>query len=712
MKYGYFSTALLLGCAQFTASAVHANPTSVNTATTPTPVTRSHDEVERITIQYRQAYRGDVPASALPQAITTLDHQLLQDIGAGSLQDAMDFSASAARQNNSGGMWDSFSLRGFPGNENMPAGYLINGFSGGRGYSGPRDPASIDYIEVLKGPGSALYGRSEPGGAVNIITKKPQNLTQGYLKTEWGSFALQRLEGDITGGITDDIAARFIGSFSDSDSYRDFVGKRSVTVTPSLRWQLTDDTSLLYEFEWIKRQQLFDRGIVVLNDDLNTVPSSRYLGEPGDGATDIYAAGHQITFEHFINDDWQLTGGFNHRHSTLRGYSSDTELSASRQSLYDDGHTLTRQRRYRDYASEDSSVRVELNGQLETSGLTHHLLLGADGYRYELQTGLYRYRGGKGSYDIDIFAPDYGSQALPDVSLLYDNREHQRAVGVYLQDQIDISEHWQALLGLRFDVTNQEIFEIASQSDSTRHDKRLSPRLGLVYQLDDELSFYGSYSEGFLPLSGTDAQGQPFGSEESRSFEVGAKWQTDSLQATLALFDAHKSNILVSDPVNVGFSAPLGSARSRGLELDASYQAPWFDLQLSYSLLNTETDSDSVNADWGVPIPKGSPLVNVPRHTLALLLSRDFYLDDIYLRAGFSYRLVDDRLGDAADLSFRLPAYQVYGAFLRWQLNEQLTLALNANNLFDKTYIDSSYNALWAYPGAPRNFKLSVSYGF
>lgn len=705
MKYSKIYAALLLGCAQLPAYAAE-NSTDANTNTTDT------QDIERLTIQYRQAYRGDVPASKLPQAIVTLDKQLLTDIGAGTLQDAMDFSASAARQNNSGGMWDSFSLRGFPGNENMPAGYLINGFSGGRGFSGPRDAASIDYIEVLKGPGSALYGRSEPGGAVNIITKKPQNIRQGYVKTEWGSFDNQRVEADITGALTDSIAARLIGSYSDSDSYRDEVSKRATTFTPSIRWQLSSDTSVLYEFEWLKRDQLFDRGIVVLNNDFNTVPNSRYLGEPGDGPTHIYAAGHQFTFEHFINDNWQLTGGFNHRHSTLRGYSSDTELSASRQSLFDDGETLTRQRRYRDYASEDSSLRVELNGKLTTGPLTHHLLLGADAYRYELKTALFRYRGGKGSYDINIFNPQYGSQVLPDVNPLYDNREHQRAVGAYVQDQIDISEHWQALVGVRMDVINQEILEMVSGVDSSRHDQRFSPRLGLVYSVNDNLSFYSSYSEGFLPLSGTDAQGLPFGSEESRSFEVGSKLSTNTLQATLALFDAHKSNILVSDPINVGYSAPLGSARSRGIELDASYQAPWFDSKLSYSFLDTGTDKDSVNADWGVPIPKGSPLVNVPRHNLSLVLSRDFYIKDAELRAGLSYRFVDSRLGDAADLSFRLPAYQVYGAFVRWQVTEALTVTANANNLFDKDYVDSSYNALWVYPGAPRNFKLSVSYGF
>ncbi|BFL85307.1 hypothetical protein LFREDSHE_37570 [Shewanella baltica] len=152
-------------------------------------------DIERLSIHYRQAYRGNVSATELPQAISVLDEQLIKDAGLMRFQDVLDYSASVARQNNGGGLWDSFSLRGFPGNENMPSGYLINGFNGGRGFSGHRDLSNVAYVEILKGPGSALYGRSEPGGTVNIVTKKPQYQTSGYLKASAGSFDQYRLEG-------------------------------------------------------------------------------------------------------------------------------------------------------------------------------------------------------------------------------------------------------------------------------------------------------------------------------------------------------------------------------------------------------------------------------------------------------------------------------------------------------------------------------------
>ena len=675
-----------------------------------------NDDIERLSIHYRQAYRGNVPATELPQAITVLDEQLIKDTGLTRFQDLLDYSASVARQNNGGGLWDSFSLRGFPGNENMPSGYLINGFNGGRGFSGHRDLSNVAYVEILKGPGSALYGRSEPGGTVNIVTKKPQYEAQGYLKASAGSFDQYRLEGDFTSGLTDTLAFRINGAWQEHDSFRDYVFSDKKIVTPSLRWQLSDKSSLLYEVEFLRQEQLFDRGVVVLHNDFNTVPRSRYLGEPNDGPTKVDATGHQLTYEYELNEDWSLTAGYNYRDSSLNGYSSDAELAKGRQSLYDDGRTLTRQHRYRDYASEDHSVRAELSGQFDTGNIRHNLLLGTDAYHYRLKTGLYRYRGKKGAYAIDIFAPQYGA-AQPEVSLLYENRETQDAWGAYLQDQLELTEHWKLHLGLRFDRYSQEIAEQVNASLSDQRDHRVSPKVGLVYQWSEALSVYGSYSEGFLPLSGTDYAGNPFEPEESKSVELGVKfnstWFELPVNGSLAWFDAQKSNILTSDPVNVGFSATLGEAKSTGIELDiAAELTENLQATLSYAYLNTRTANDSLNLDWGVLIPAGSPLVNVPKHTGSIILKQD--LNDLSIdgHLGLSWRYVDSRLGDSADPSFQLPSYQLLGMFFTTRLGENLSLALNVDNLLDEHYIASSYSALWAVPGEPRNVKVSVSYEF
>ncbi|ALQ56331.1 TonB-dependent receptor [Pseudoalteromonas issachenkonii] len=668
--------------------------------------------IEKIAVTYKQAYRGDIPQKQMPQSIETLDNAILDQKGITQLQDALDFSASISRKNNSGALWDSFSIRGLSGNENMPSGYLINGFSGGRGFSGPRDVSNIEYIEVLKGPGSALYGRSEPGGTVNIVTKKPQFEQQGELKLSLGRDNFNRVEGDYTNGINDNTAFRINGAWQDSDSYRDEVYTHKKVVTPSIYHQINASTSITYEFEYVDLAQLFDRGVVVLNDNFNTVPNSRYLGNPNDGDTQVYSRGHQVTLNHDINNEWSLVVGANYRSSTLTGFSSDAELAPSRQSLFDDGRTLTRQQRYRDYEVDDTSLKFELSGHFDTAGITHHLLMGADAYKYDLRTGLYRYRGGNGTYTIDIYQPNY-NVARPEVGLLYENNEQQDAYGIYVQDQMDLTDKFKLLVGLRFDSVDQDILETKSAVLSSSSQSQVSPRIGLLYELNNAVTLYSSYSEGFLPLSGTDASGDPFGFEYSDSFEVGAKFSYQGITGTLALFDATKSNMLVADPVNVGFSAPIGKANSKGVELDLStYITDDTKFNLSYAYIDASTANDIINADWGVPIKKGSPLVNVPKNNLNLTLSHQTALLGKELELGASYQYTSERLGDAADLTFNLPSYQLVGIFGQVNLTERTKLNISVNNIFDEEYAQSSYNALWVYPGAPTQFKMSLAYQF
>ncbi|MFQ3204568.1 TonB-dependent siderophore receptor [uncultured Pseudoalteromonas sp.] len=668
--------------------------------------------IEKIAVTYKQAYRGDIPQKQMPQSIETLDNAVLDQKGITQLQDALDFSASISRKNNSGALWDSFSIRGLSGNENMPSGYLINGFSGGRGFSGPRDVSNIEYIEVLKGPGSALYGRSEPGGTVNIVTKKPQFEQQGELKLSLGSDNFNRVEGDYTNGINDNTAFRINGAWQDSDSYRDEVYTHKKVVTPSIYHQINASTSITYEFEYVDLAQLFDRGVVVLNDNFNTVPNSRYLGNPNDGDTQVYSRGHQVTLNHDINNEWSLVVGANYRSSTLTGFSSDAELAPSRQSLFDDGRTLTRQQRYRDYEVDDTSLKFELSGHFDTAGITHHLLMGADAYKYDLRTGLYRYRGGNGTYTIDIYQPNY-NVARPEVGLLYENNEQQDAYGIYVQDQMDLTDKFKLLVGLRFDSVDQDILETKSAVLSSSSQSQVSPRIGLVYELNNAVTLYSSYSEGFLPLSGTDASGDPFGFEYSDSIEVGAKFSYQGIAGTLALFDATKSNMLVADPVNVGFSAPIGKANSKGVELDLStYITDDTKFNLSYAYIDASTANDIINADWGVPIKKGSPLVNVPKNNLNLTLSHQTVVLGKELELGASYQYTSERLGDAADLTFNLPSYQLVGIFGQVNLTERTKLNISVNNIFDEEYAQSSYNALWVYPGAPTQFKMSLAYQF
>ncbi|WP_240652674.1 TonB-dependent siderophore receptor [Rheinheimera riviphila] len=705
-------------CAVLTASLFYPLMVNANslaqTADLPVVATEGQGEpIEKISVSYHQAYRGNVPDNELPQAIQLIDRELLQDLAISRFQDALDLSASIARQNNGGGLWDSFSLRGFPGNENMPSGYLINGFSAGRGFSGHRDVSNIAYVEILKGPGSALYGRSEPGGTINMVTRKPQFASEGYLKLSSGSFSQHRLEGDFTDAVTDQLAFRLSGAVQDYGSFRDKVTSDKQVLTPSLLWQIDADSSLLYEFEYLEQDQLFDRGLVVLNGDFNTVPRSRYLGEPADGPTEISALGHQLTYQKQLNAGWSFNSGMALRTSDLQGFSSDAELARARQSLFDDGSTLSRQRRYRDYQSEDVMLRFEFSGTANLLGITHQLLLGADGYDYQLFTQLQRYRGAKGSYALDIHQPQYCVATPGALAVLYENSEQQQAYGVYLQDQLELSAAWRLMLGLRFDQYQQEIHERLKDSLAKTSDQQLSPRIGLVYVLNPELSIYSSYSEGFLPLSGTDFYGDAFAPEQSQSAELGLKFQLAGFNGTLALFDAKKSNILTSDPINEGFSAPLGKARSQGLELDVqSMLTDSLQAILSYSYLDTRTVVDAVNLDWGIVVPAGSRLVNVPKHTFSATLTQQLQLADYPAKIGSRLRYSSARLGDSVQPSYQLPSFTLWSLFTSVELNQHWQLEAVLDNLFDRHYIQSSYSALWSVPGEPRSVRLSLRYDF
>ncbi len=670
--------------------------------------------IERLEVKgVRQPFRGDVPLKAQPQAVESLSMEQLSDAGISTLMDALDLSGSVNRQNNFGGVWDSFAVRGFVGDENVPSGYLVNGYDAGRGFGGPRDTANVESIEIMKGPGSALYGRSEPGGTINIITKKPQFSQEGYLQASAGRWDNYRFEGDYTNGITDSLAFRVNGAYEDKGSFRNPVHSEKRVLTPSLLWVASDATRVSYELEYSSQKVPFDRGIVAINGDIDALPVDRYLGEASDGPTQIDLLGHQLSLEHDFGN-WSLLSGISYRDTALEGYSSDPELVKGRQMLFTDGETLSRQHSYRDFQSTDLSGRVELSGKVDTGDITHHILIGADGYHFHFDKYWERYRptAGDATYSINVYNPEYG-QIAPEGVLLYNQVETQDNYGIYIQDQLDLNEKWKLTLGGRFDSFEQNIENHKNQTETDQSQNVFSPRAGVVYEWQPWLSVYGSYSEGFRPNTGSDYRGVAFEPEESKSFELGTKFELESLSGSIALFRAEKSNVLTADPVNSGYSAALGKADSQGVELDlAAYLSQDTQLLLSYAYTDAKTANDILNADWGVSIPEGSRLINIPKHSGSLTLKHDTSLFGSDASAGANVLYVGDRLGETIDPSYELPAYTLVNLFGTYALNQAVSLQFNVNNLFDEVYYQSSYSSLWTMPGEPRSYKVSVRYSF
>ncbi|MCF8709656.1 TonB-dependent siderophore receptor [Rhizorhapis sp. SPR117] len=677
------------------------------------------DSGDIVVVALRQQYIGDMPLKEIPQSVQILDSKLLGNLNVTRLDSALELASGVSKQNNFGGLWDSFAIRGFAGDENFPSGFLVNGFNGGRGYGGPRDASNIDRIEVLKGPNSALFGRGEPGGTVNIVTKKPTFKEGGSFSVSGGSWNHYRIEGDFNLPISDSVAVRLTGAVEDADSFRDIIHTRKYVLNPSFLAKLSDKTIFTYELEYVNQEVPFDRGVVAMKDlatgvyTLGIVPQSRFLGNPADGPIKVEVLGHQAQLQHELSDDWVVMLGAGYKDTTFVGYSSDPELVEGRQQLYTDGQNLTRQRRYRDYSTTHMVFRGEISGKFETGSIVHNIRVGADWDKFEIDTLQTRYRPRPNPYTVNIFNPVNGVAPIPDV-VIQDANEVQKAWGIYAQDQIEIVPQFKVRFGGRYDHFDQNIDLRLDGSNPRKTYTKFSPMAGLVFEPTRSISLYASYGKGFRPNSGISFDKQPFEPEISESYEVGAKFVTPDgkITSTLSLYKMKKTNVLSTDPVNAGFSKPVGAADSKGIEFDLNAKLPaGFEMFLNYAYTDAGWASDVLDPNFGQPILKGDPLINIPKHQANFLLFKNFAIGERKAMIGGGVNYVSKRLGETAT-TFFLPSYTLVKLLASVEVTDNIKISADVNNLFDKRYYASSYASLWVQPGTPRSFSVKASFNF
>ncbi len=675
----------------------------------------------------RQAYQGDFDSLEVPQINQGIDSELLRDAGAFTLDDALDLSASVARQNNFGGLWNSFSIRGFSGDINLPSGFLVNGFNAGRGFSGPRDIVGIETVEVLKGPRSALYGRGEPGGKINLVTKRPKLQSGGYLQASYGSWNEFRVEADadlVFGG--GDSGVRLIGFFEDAESFRDEKETQKYGFYPSVRLDLGEASTFSYELEYTKQELPQDRG-VIFSDTFGYSPRELFVGEP-DALIDTEVLGHRVEFQHDFSDDWSVLLGAGYRETSLFGDAYETNFG-SRQPYFVDGETISRFFRFRDYETDYFVLRGEVTGEFKTGGLRHRLIAGVDYDTFDNDQVANRFRqggiGGAPSSSLDpqtyllvyVDDPQYGIYARPNAPLQIDRFENLSGVGLYFQDQIDLTDKFQIRFGGRYDNFDQKLNNRRSGSTEESSNDYFSPQVGAVYKASDAVSVYASYGEGIRQLSGNDPNGNPFAPNKTKSAEFGVKADLGGLfdniegTASATVFKVDQSNILVfggnfTDPI------PAGEAESKGMELDANLTfendiSLWF----SYAYTDGEYTNSGVDTSTFTQFDPGSPLVNSPDHQLSIQVSKGFELAEIPAEFGGGILYVGERSGELGS-DYTLPDYLTVRLFGEIEPVDNIALRLSVDNLFDETYYTDSFASVWTQPGAPRSFRVSARYSF
>ncbi|MEM9837868.1 MAG: TonB-dependent receptor [Pseudomonadota bacterium] len=699
---------------------------------------------DEIFVEGRRAYVGNFDDLEVPQSDQVIDSDLLYEVGVLDLNQALDLSASVARQNNFGGLWNSFSIRGFSGDINLPSGVLVNGFNAGRGFGGPRDIVGIEAVEVLKGPRSALFGRGEPGGTINLVTKRPDFETGGYVRGTIGSWDQYRAEGDFQTvlGADESIGIRLVGFYEDAGSFREPFETEKMGFYPSVTWNATDNTELTYELEYTAQELPFDRG-VVFADDFGFSPRDVFVGEAVPIETEVL--GHQFEVAQQLSGNWSFLGGLGYRETSLEGDAFEPQFG-SRQTFFGDGQTISRFFRSRDFDSDYFVLRGELAGEFQTGQVRHRLIFGADYDEFDNTLIIDRFRPSprgdflgdgrpaaeatpeeRGAFLLlDVDNPVYGLNLNPDAGANTNRNEVLQGFGFYFQDQIDLTDQLQIRIGARYDDFEQDLTNFLADPATTisSEDSRWSPQFGAVYRVNPGFSVYASYGEGFRLQTGQDFQGNQFDPNITESMEIGLKADvgefTDVVDGsiTLALFNIEQSNFLVNDDrpeaTAVGFfSIPAGEAESTGVEVDANLEfANDFSLWASYAYVDAEFSNEFADADgFGFTIEAGDPLINAPEHQLSVQASKGFNIGAMPARFGGGVLYVGERNGFVGS-DFTLPDYTTVRVFGDINVTDGLSVRLDVDNLFDETFYTNSFANVWVQPGTPRQFRVTASYAF
>lgn len=664
------------------------------------------DEVEGVVVTGSRAASASINGVVidpmrLPQSVRVLDEALIADTGVTNLSDLFDFAGGMARQNSFGGAWDAYAIRGFSGDINQGPDLLVNRFTANRGFNARRDVATVERFQVLKGPASALSGKGEPGGSINIVTKAPTENAQGSGELSYGSFDAKRVMGDLSGPLGGGVSARMIAVYQDTDGWRDHVGGDRLLLAPSLAWTPSDDLRLLYQLEANTVHFVHDRGLVAVGGNGKALPRERFLGEPNDGEITQKTIQHQLTTTYNFSPSVAVEAGVQYRDGSFEGQSTHNSVLV--------GTQLRRQLRIHDYTWNDLSGRIEVSFDGKLGGLEHQLRAGADAFAYEQRRIFYRFSPTAATpYAIDIFKPVYG-QPKPVAPLNQNLLEELRGESLYVQDLVTLNSQFTLLVGVRQDWVRQTNTNYRNNTVTRQSPSQASPRAALTWAPSEAFSAYVSWGRSFRYNQGADATGGAFPPEKGESWEAGVKWDLASrLTGTASLFRIDKDNILVNDPANGGFFIPVGEARSQGLEVETSLRLPE---GITATAVYAYTDT-KVTRDTRTNLV-GSPLSNIPLHSGALYAnwrSRGDAPGSVTLGGGVVY--VGERAGDDANTGFKLPDYVTVRANLAYQVSKAISLHLDVENLFDADYLESSYSDVWITPGAPRTItgKLRVSF--
>jgi catecholate siderophore receptor len=646
------------------------------------------------------ATKTATPLRDIPQSISVVPAALIADQRMQSMADVVRYMPGVGMAQGEGNR-DTPILRG----NSSTGDFYVDGVRDDAQYF--RDTYNVDRIEALKGPNAMIFGRGGAGGVINRVTRQANWASTRQIEAQIGSHDNRRFSGDIGMAFHPAVAARVTGVYENSDSYRSGVGLEREGINPTVAVSLGANTTLRASYEFFRDRRTADRGVPSFNGRPVDTDPSTFFGDPAlsrsradvniASATLEHNPGHGISVrsrtnfgvydKHYQN---VFPGNVSGNNVSVSGYDNSTD----RQNLFNQTDVVVARRTGR--IGHVVAAGVEVGRQVTDNfrRTAFFTTLGAN-----VTTTLVPLSNPTSSLPVEF------RQTATDA----DNSGTATIAAVYAQDQIALSDHVQAVVGLRFDSFNVDFRNNRSGAAFASHDDLLSPRAGLIYKPIEPVSVYASYSLAYMPragdqLSSLSLSNQALDPEEFHNYEIGTKWDAGALALTLATYRLDRGNVAVADPVDPTRSILVDAQRTTGVEagVDGRLAKRWT-IAGGYAFQRGE-----ITRSISATVQAGAILAQVPRHSLSLWNKYDLS-QKVAAGVGVIYR---GNIFAAADNLVTLPAYTRVDSALFWNATTNLRAQFNVENMFDTKYFASAHNNSNILPGSPRAIKIALTTRF
>lgn len=658
------------------------------------------------------ATRTDTPLVNVPQAVTVVTDAQIKDQSAQSITDVMRYVPGVAMAQGEGNR-DAPILRG----NTTTSDFFLNGVRDDVQYF--RDLYNIDRVEVLKGPNAMIFGRGGVGGVVNRVTRQANWSPVREITLQGGSDDNKRTTIDVGQGLNDTVAARVTALYEDSESFRDGVTLKRQGVNPTVAIKAGDNTLLTLGYEYVKDERVTDRGVPSIGmpagQKTRPYPSapSAFFGDPTRSPTDTELNVLTLDLQHDFSASLQM------RNRTLFGDYDKFYQNVYASSAVNGAGTYSAQAYNQATQRTNLFNQTDLIWKLESGALKHTVLTGIEVGRQETEnrrlTGYFpgnvtTYSGIPASNPTISVPITWRSNGTSDAN----NEGTVDVAAVYVQDQIEFSPQFQAIVGLRYDQFDVDFNDrrpspTGAGQVSTK-DGLVSPRAGLIYKPSEPVSLYVSYSQSFLPRAGEQLASlsltnKALDPEEFENQEIGAKWDVSpALSLTAAVYQLDRSNVLLADPTNSGQTILGDGQRTRGAELGISgnITEAW-SVAGGYAYQDGElTGTASATAQ------KGATLAQLPLNTFSLWNRYDF--TEMWGVGLGVYNRSDTYT--STDNTVVLDGYTRVDGAVYLTLNKNLRVQLNVENLLDEEYFANAHTNNNITPGSPRAFRVGLTANF